>query len=158
MKNWQQYKESEALLLQIEARFSRLKRFEARTTEENQELHGFTSDDIEIASQALKESINADISRLPGKVYYWIFPFYPGNFLQLVAALGSANAMDRQRNDPQSRQAFYQFFRTVPMEIRLGLGEKLNHPELSAQAKVIQKKIHAKKNKVKSYMDDHFGN
>ena len=158
MKNWKQYQQAEPILLRIEHRFSRLQSFERRYPANQTHLHGFSPDDITHAKEALLESIRSEAATLPGKVYYWLYPFYEGNFLQLVAALGSCGMMDKQTDDPESRNAFYQFFRTVPLNIRLGLGKKLNHPELTEQALRIQAKINAKKALVKSHLDKNFSN
>ena len=76
----------------------------------------------------------------------------------MVAALGTCSAMDQQRDDPESREAFYQFFRSVPLNTRLGLGAKLNQPELTQKALKIQSQIQAKRTQVKTHMDDHFAN
>ncbi|MEL6589873.1 MAG: hypothetical protein AAFQ68_07335, partial [Bacteroidota bacterium] len=81
-----------------------------------------------------------------------------GNFLTLVAALGSVGAMDKQKDDDESRAAFYHFFRSVPMEERLLLGERLDHPELTAQAMRIQSKIQARKDKVTDFVNKNFAN
>lgn len=158
MKNWKQYQEAEPILLRIEQRFSRLQNFERRYPANQTHLHGFSEEDLEHAKEALLESIRSDAAILPGKVFYWLYPFYSGNFLQLVAALGSSGMMDKQKDDPETRNAFYQFFKTVPLDIRLGLGEKLNQPELTQQARRIQAKIQAKKSLVKSHLDKNFSN
>jgi hypothetical protein len=158
MRNWQEYLLAEPLLRDLEQRYAKLKRFERQFTPETSHEHGFSAADLAHAKSAMMESIRVDATRIPGKVYYWLFPFYPGNFLQLVAALGSCDAMDQQRDDPESRETFYQFFRSVPLDIRLGLGTKLNQPELTQQAISIQNKIHAKRTQVKEHLDDHFAN
>ncbi|MEM7370913.1 MAG: hypothetical protein AAF587_20025 [Bacteroidota bacterium] len=158
MKNWKQYQQAEPILLRIEQRFSRLQSFQKRYPADQTHLHGFSPEDISHAKEALLESIRTDALLLPGKVYYWLYPFYSGNFLQLVAALGRSGMMDKQKDNPESRNAFYQFFKTVPLDIRLGLGQKLNHPELTQQALRIQAKIKAKKALVKSHLDENFSN
>jgi len=159
MKSWQEFRTIEPLLQRIEKRFTQLQSFEKKYTAElDDEDSPFSEEDILTAKKALLESIRAEAERLPGKVYYWLFPFYEGNFLQLVAALGSCGVMDKQKDDPESRSAFYKFFRTVPMKERLLLGQKLKHPELTEQAIRIQKKIQAKKNAVRSHINKHHAN
>lgn len=158
MRNWQEFQQAEPILRRIEERFQKLKRFEARYPASEVDTHGFNEEDILLAKEALLESIKSDASNIPGKVYYWLYPFYPGNFLHLVAALGSCGAMEKQKDDENSRNAFYQFFKTVPIDERLQLGERLNQPELTEQAKRIQAKIQAKKSSVQSYMDQNHAN
>ncbi|MFK7921116.1 MAG: hypothetical protein AB8H47_04125 [Bacteroidia bacterium] len=158
MKNWQQYQKAESILQEIEGRFERLQKFESRYPESMAAELGLTPEDIQAARAALFESLKAEASLIDGKVYYWLYPFYKGNFLTLVAALGSIGAMDRQKDDDESRAAFYRFFRSVPMEERLLLGERLDHPELTEQAKRIQTKIQTRRKKVESFVNDNFAN
>lgn len=158
MKNWQQYQLAEPILQEIEGRFERLQKFESRYPESMAEELGLTPEDIRSARAALFESLKAEASLINGKVYYWLYPFYKGNFLTLVAALGSIGAMDKQKDDDESRAAFYRFFRSVPMEERLLLGERLDHPELTAQAKRIQTKIHNRRKNVESFVNKNFAN
>lgn len=158
MKNWQQYQTAEPILQEIEGRFERLQKFESRYPESMAEELGLTPEDIQAARAALFESLKAEASLIDGKVYYWLYPFYKGDFLTLVAALGSIGAMDRQKDDDDSRAAFYRFFRSVPMEERLLLGERLDHPELTEQAKRIQTKIQTRRKKVESFVNDNFAN
>lgn len=158
MKNWQQYQQAEPILQEIEGRFERLQKFESRYPESMAEELGLTPEDIRAARAALFESLKAEASLIDGKVYYWLYPFYKGNFLTLVAALGSVGAMDRQKDDEVSRAAFYRFFRSVPMEERLLLGERLDHPELTEQAQKIQTKIQNRRQKVESFVNKNFAN
>ncbi|MEL7535004.1 MAG: hypothetical protein AAFN10_27120 [Bacteroidota bacterium] len=158
MKNWQQYQQAEPILQEIEGRFERLQKFESRYPESMAEELGLTPEDIRAAREALFESLKAEASLIDGKVYYWLYPFYKGNFLTLVAALGSVGAMDRQKDDDESRSAFYRFFRSVPMEERLLLGERLDHPELTEQAQKIQTKIQNRRQKVESFVNKNFAN
>lgn len=158
MKNWQQFQEAEPVLLEIEGRFDRLQKFETRYPESKAAELGLTPEDIRSAKSALVESLKAEASLVKGKIYYWLYPFYKGNFLTLVAALGSVGAMDKQKDDEESRAAFYRFFRSVPMEERLLLGERLDHPELTAQAMRIQSKIQARKDKVTNFVNENFAN
>lgn len=158
MKNWKQYQQAEPILLRIEQRFARLQSFQQRYPADQTHIHGFSPEDITHAIEALLESMRSEALILPGKVYYWLYPFYSGNFLQLVAALGRCGMMDKQTDNEETRNAFYQFFKTVPLDIRLGLGKKLNHPELTEQALRIQAKIKAKKALVKSHLDKNFSN
>ena len=159
MKSWQEFRQVEPLLRRIERRFTQLQSFEKKYKEglEEDSPH-FSEEDILTAKNALLESIKSEAESLPGKVYYWLFPFYEGNFLQLVAALGSCGVMDKQKDDPESRSAFYKFFRTVPMKERLLLGQKLKQPELTEQAIRIQKKIQARRTAVRSHMNKHHSN
>lgn len=159
MKSWQEFREIEPQLQRIEKRFTQLQSFEKKYIADLEEdSPHFSEEDIQTAKKALLESIRVEAQRLPGKVYYWLFPFYEGNFLQLVAALGSCGVMDKQKDDPESRSAFYTFFRTVPMAERLLLGKKLKHPELTEQAIKIQKKIQAKRNAVRTHINKHHAN
>ena len=158
MKNWQEFQQAEPILLRIESRFQKLKRFESRYPASEANLHGFDEEDIILAKEALLESIKSDVASIPGKVYYWLYPFYGGNFLHLVAALGACGAMEKQRDDERSRNAFYQFFKTVPIDERLQLGERLNQPELTEQAKRIQARIQAKRKTVQDFMDKNHAN
>ncbi|MEO0468126.1 MAG: hypothetical protein AAF206_00795 [Bacteroidota bacterium] len=158
MNSWQEFQTSEPVLLEIERRFDRLQNFERRYAPDQEAVHGFSVADIATAREAMLESIRSEAEAIPGKVYYWLYPFYSGNFLRLVAALGMCGAMDRQKDDEESRQAFYRFFKTVPMDERMQLGERLNHPELTEQAKKIQKKLTAKRKAVKNFMDLNHGN
>ncbi len=156
MKNWQQYQLAEPILLEIENRFDRLQKFEEKYL--NSQAHGYQSDEAETARAAILESIKAEAQSLPGKVYYWLYPFYKGNFLKLVAALGACGAMEKQKDDEASRAAFYSFFKTVPFDERLQLGERLNNPELTEQAHRIKNKIIAKRSAVKDFLNSNYGN
>lgn len=159
MKSWQEFRQAEPLLQRIERRFTQLQEFENKHKEElENDSSQFSADDIFTAKKALLESIKAEAENLPGKVYYWLYPFYEGNFLQLVAALGSCGVMDKQKDDPESRSAFYRFFRTVPMKERLMLGQKLEQPELTEQAIRIQRKIQAKRAAVRTHINKHHSN
>lgn len=156
MKNWQQYQLAEPILLEIESRFDRLQKFEEKYLQ-SQNM-GYQSEEVESAKEALLESIKSEASQLPGKVYYWLYPFYKGNFLRLVAALGACGVMEKQKDDEISRNAFYQFFKTVPFDERLQLGERLNNPELTEQAQKIRTKITAKRNAVEDFLNSNHAN
>ena len=158
MKSWKEFREAEPVLKRIERRFSQLQRFEKKYQALGFPDEEFSEQDLQDAKAALLESIKADAMHVKGKVYYWLYPFYTGNFLQLVAALGSCGMMEKQKDDPQSRNAFYAFFKTVPLQERLELGKRLNHPELTEQATKIQKKIQAKKDALKKHMNQHHAN
>ena len=159
MKNWKQYQQAEPILLRIEQRFARLQSFERRYPANQTHLHGFfllrTSPTPERHwSKVSKAKQHPFLAKyITGCTHFTVAISY-----RLVAALGSSGMMDRQKDDPESRNAFYQFFRTVPLNIRLGLGQKLNHPELTEQALRIQAKIKAKKALVKSHLDKNFSN
>ncbi|MEO1450447.1 MAG: hypothetical protein AAFV07_13030 [Bacteroidota bacterium] len=158
MYSWSEFQQVVPLLQRIEARFARLRRFEAKYPPNAGHIHGFTEEDIQHAKEALMTSLQADAEAVSIKMYYWLYPFYPGDFMCLVAAMGAAGAMEKQQDDPASRKAFYNFFRTVPMEERLQLGARLNNPELSEQAARIQAKIKAKRSEVKGHMDTFHAN
>lgn len=158
MKNWQEFQLAEPILKRIERRFTKLQNFERRYKSVNAEVHGFSQNDLDETKEIILESIRDEAAMIPGKVYYWLYPFYSGNFLQLVAALGHCGMMERQKDDAESRNAFYQFFKTVPIDERLQLGERLNHPELTDQAIKIQKKIKARKDALRSHLNEHFAN
>ena len=157
MKNWQEFQKAEPILLEIESRFERLQKFESRYLS-SQEEHGYQSRDVEAARDAIMESIRAEAAHINGKVYYWLYPFYRGNFLKLVAALGACGLMEKQKDDEISRTAFYSFFRTVPFEERLQLGERLNQPELTEQAHRIRNKIKAKRSAVQDFLNQNHAN
>lgn len=153
MYSWSEFQQVLPLLQRIEARFARLRRFEEKYPENLTHIHGFTVEDIQHAKAALLASLKADAKAVPLKLYYWLYPFYSGDFMCLVAAMGTAGEMEKQKDDDQSREAFYKFFRSVPMEERLQLGARLNNPELTQQAARIQAKIKAKRSEVKGHMD-----
>lgn len=150
------FQQAEPLLLSIEERYNRLVEFEKA---HDRTLHShITKDQLNQARESLLESIRGEMDKVEGKIYYWLYPFYSGDFLQLVAALGSAGAMEKQKDDEESRNAFYRFFKTVPLQERLGLGKKLNNPELTEQAERIQSKIQAKKKNIRHFLNKHHAN
>lgn len=158
MKDWNQFISAEPILFTIEARYSRLQELEQAARQ-----HGYGADadlifDWTDARNILLEGIRREAERLPGKIYYWLYPFYRGDFLQLVAALGACGAMEQQRDDDESRLAFYEFFRSVPLEERLELGQRLGAPHLAREAADIQQKIQQRKTGIKLIIDQHFGN
>ncbi|WNJ19963.1 hypothetical protein [Pontibacter sp. G13] len=158
MRNWEEFRKAEPTLQRIEERYAKLLRFEQKYPQGQAHVHGFTSEDLMEARNAMLSSIKVEARSLNGKIYYWLYPFYRGNFLKLVAALGSCGLMDKQKDDPESRNAFYKFFKTVPMEEKLHLGKRLNQPELTEKAMAIQQKIQQKKRAVKDHMDKYHGN
>lgn len=142
---------------EIERRFTQLKTLENRL----QIVHGeenLTEKDADVVISTVMLSIVEDAAPLSGKVYYWLYPFYEGNFLQLVAALGASGVMEKQKDTQASRLAFYKFFRTVPIAVRLKLGERLNQPELAKEAAAIQAKITKRKMDVQTYMKKYHSN
>ena len=158
MYSWSEFQQVVPLLQRIEARFARLRRFEAKYPVNATHIHGFTEADIQHAREALLASLKADAQAVSIKMYYWLYPFYPGDFMCLVAAMGAVGVMEKQKDDEASRKAFYNFFRTVPMEERLQLGARLNNPELTEQAAAIQAKIKSKRSAVKNHMDSFHAN
>ncbi|GAB4417633.1 MAG: hypothetical protein OHK0039_28260 [Bacteroidia bacterium] len=143
MKDWFAFRRAMPLLQRIEQHYAALQAL----------------DPSDLASRAvLGDQLLADAHALPGQVYYWMYPFYEGDFLRLVAALGYCGAMQPQQDDPASRLAFYALFRTVPMDVRLRLGECLQHPGLIAQADAIRDKIDLRRETLKSHLDKHFAN
>lgn len=158
MYSWSEFQQVVPLLQRIEARFSRLKRFEDKYPVNATHLHGFTEEDIRHAREALLASLKSDAEAVGIKMYYWLYPFYPGDFMRLVAAMGAVGEMEKQTDNAASRKAFYHFFRTVPMEERLQLGARLKNPELTEQAAQIQAKIKAKRTEVKGHFDSFHAN
>ncbi|MDX2249453.1 MAG: hypothetical protein SF052_21900 [Bacteroidia bacterium] len=158
MKTWKQFKLEEPKLLRIEQRFTKLQNFERKCQQLSSGAGLLDIEDIKETREVILESIRAEAGTIQGKIYYWLYPFYAGNFLQLVAALGHCGLMEKQKDDAESRNAFYGFFRTVPVEERLQLGARLNHPELTQQSIQIQQKIQAKKDALKSHLNSHHAN
>jgi hypothetical protein len=158
MKNWNQFIASEPILFTIEARYGRLQELEQAARQQGYSASSDLIFDWSDARNILLEGIRREAERLPGKVYYWLYPFYRGDFLQLVAALGACGAMDQQRDDEESRLAFYEFFRSVPLEDRLELGQRLGAPRLARESAEIQQKIEERKTGIKQIIDQNFGN
>ncbi|RMG73596.1 MAG: hypothetical protein D6722_03535 [Bacteroidetes bacterium] len=158
MNSWQEYQEVLPLLQQIEERYTLILRLEEKFQLSEAAELGFSGADLQAARQALLASIRMDGGALSGKIFYWLYPFYPGQFLRLVAALGSCGLMDKQQDDAASRQRFMRFFRTVPLQERLSLGKRLNHPGLIAQADKIQEKLDDRRDELKTYLDRYYAN
>ncbi|MEZ4826468.1 MAG: hypothetical protein R3C61_09260 [Bacteroidia bacterium] len=158
MKTWKEFKQVEPILQRIEKRFTRLQGLERTYHKLNPENSGITPEEIKETREVILESIREEAGGIEGRIYYWLYPFYSGNFLQLVAALGNCGMMETQKDDAESRNAFYNFFRTVPMEERLQLGERLNHPELTQQSIRIQEKIQEKKVALQEHINRNFSN
>lgn len=153
MKNWEQFQLAHPTLLKIEKYYSQLVKFLKEYSPSESHFHGLTTDDIIDTRAAILQAMAEEANGINGKVYYWLYPFYEGNFLQLVAALGACNYMEKQKDDDESRRAFYRFFRTVPIEERLKLGDRLEEPELTDQAFRLQEKIKARKAQIKFKLD-----
>ncbi len=153
MKNWNEFQSAHPKLQKIEETYLSLHRFLKAYPLSKQEVHGLDEADLKYTREAVLEEMKKLAKELPGRVYYWLFPFYKGDFMKLVSALGACGAMGKQRDDPESRRTFYRFFRTVPVEERLKIGERLNQPELTAQSKEIQDKIKVRKTKIKLQLD-----
>ncbi|MEO0899176.1 MAG: hypothetical protein AAFY71_22380 [Bacteroidota bacterium] len=145
-------------MLRIESTYQRLEQFVNRYPASESHIHGLSEEDIQDAKEVILEEIRMDAASIPGRIYYWLYPFYEGNFLKLVAALGACNMMDTQKDDPETQTAFFRFFKTVPMQERLKLGEKLNQPELTEKAIRIQEKIKARKAHIKIRLDKFHSN
>lgn len=153
MRNWEEFKTVHPLLLRIESTYQRLEQFVNHYPASESHIHGLSSEDIQDAKEVILEEIRMDAASIPGRIYYWLYPFYEGNFLKLVAALGACNMMESQKDDVHTQKAFYRFFRTVPMAERLKLGDRLNQPELTEKAMRIQEKIKARKAQIKIRLD-----
>ena len=158
MNSWQEFQSVLPLLQRIEARYAHLQRLEESFEPTEVEALGFHTADLDLARQALLASIRSEGDGLSGKVFYWLYPFYPGQFLRLVAALGSCGLMEKQQDDAASRDRFMRFFQTVPLQERLALGERLNHPGLIALADRIQRKVEDRRSRIKAEIDTHFAN
>ncbi|MDX1905796.1 MAG: hypothetical protein SF053_02090 [Bacteroidia bacterium] len=154
MQTWQDYLTYEPILLRIESLYTRLLQLEEAWL-------GRDTAATELLSETrilLQEAIRTEAARIPGKLYYWMYPFYSGDFLRLVAALGCAGAMERQEDTADSRAAFYSFFKTVPLQTRLKLGQRLNHPELTARAQQIEDKLRERRDTIKQTLDAMYAN
>ncbi|MEZ4775785.1 MAG: hypothetical protein R3D00_21575 [Bacteroidia bacterium] len=158
MKTWKEFKLAEPTLQRIERRFAKLQVFERSYYKLNPESSCIGPEDMKETREVILDSIRAEAETVEGKIYYWLYPFYSGNFLQLVAALGNCGMMETQKDDAESRNAFYNFFRTVPIEERLQLGERLNHPELTQQSIRIQEKIQARKESLQTHINRYHAN
>lgn len=158
MNSWQDFVAAEPILQQIEDRFARLQAFEQTFETYGLNEFGLSDMDLRDTREMILERIRVDACQIPGKVYYWLYPFYKGDFLRLVAALGASGAMEKQKDDDESRQAFYRFFRSIPIQERLQLGKRLNHPRLAQEAEVIQQKISDRRSTVKQLLDTQFSN
>lgn len=153
MKNWEEFQLAHPTLQKIERSYSQLVEFLKDYTPSESHIHGLTMDDILDTRAAILAAMADEARSISGKVYYWLYPFYEGNFLALVAALGACNYMEKQKDDEESKRAFYHFFRTVPVEERLKLGDRLGDPQLTDEAFQIQKKIKARKTQIKHKLD-----
>lgn len=157
MNTWQEFQAIHPLLLRIEERYTRLLNFESKF-EDPPTGFEFSEEDLDAVRSAVYDSIRYDAQELTDKMYYWLYPFYDGNFLRLVAALGACGIMHKQQDNQASRMAFYKFFRSVPLEERLKLGEKLNQPDLAEQAARIEAKLTKRKSMLKAYMEKYHSN
>ncbi|MCI4668758.1 MAG: hypothetical protein MRZ79_11530 [Bacteroidia bacterium] len=158
MKNWEEFQSIHPTLQRIENTYIQLVEFLQEYSPSESHIHGLTEEDIVETRASILEVMAKDANKITGRIYYWLYPFYEGNFLKLVAALGACNSMEKQEDDDESRKAFYRFFRTVPVEERLKIGDRLNDPGLTQQAIKIQDKIKTRKAQIKIKLDKFHSN
>ena len=154
MESWQQFLIAKPILARIESRYRLLLQLEKVGRESS---IGLPEAEQAGLQAAVRVSLKKDLIRLPGPVYSWLHPFYPGDFSLLVAALrrlGQAHP----RHDAQSRDAFVQFFRTVPQAERLALGQRLRRPDMGVRSAQLKRAIEAKKARILAHFDQHCAN
>jgi hypothetical protein len=153
MNSWQDYERAEPLLRQIEETYAQLEYFEQTHPSDEAARHGVTVQHLRAVRQSVLRSIAEEVRRLPGRVYYWLYPFYRGDFARLSRVLTLLGGMENRRDHPDARRAFYRFFRSLPPEARRHLDSQLNDPELSRRSQAIQTRIQQMRNEVKSKLD-----
>jgi hypothetical protein len=158
MNSWQEYQRAEPLLRQIEETYAQLERFEQSHPPEGSDHHGVTAQHLRALRQSVLKSIAADVRLLPGRVYYWLYPFYRGDFARLSRVLSLLGGIENRHDHPGARQTFYRFFRSLPREARKSLDAHLNDPELSRRSEAIQSRIDAMRSNVKARLDQEASN
>lgn len=158
MNSWQAYQRTEPLLRQIEETYAQLEHFEQMHPPELSARHGVTERHLQAVRQSVLTRLATDAAHLPDKVYYWLYPFYRGDFARLSRVLALLGYFEPRRDQPAARKAFFHFFRSLPPEARARLDAQLNDPELHRQSAAIQQRITAMKSALKSQLDQDAAN
>ena len=158
MYSWQDFRTAEPLLIQVEQTYAQLLRFEETHDHDSYQVHGFENQDVTQVSESVLTMIREELGRLPGKVYYWLLPFYSGNFHVLTQALERAGTRYEAKDTRKSRQVFYRFFLSLPEEQRLRLGTHIKSPELIKRSEEIRTEISRQKSKLKDLLDRRHAN
>ncbi len=158
MYTWNQYKSAESALIHIEETYAQLELFEKYYHPDNQEWHGLDQDDIEDVISQTEVALKSEISSLPGPVYYWLMPFYPGNFLTLIKAIKKLGKIDPELKTRKSAQSFYRFFMSLPYAEKVILGLNLESTELINRSNEVLQKIETRKQDLTDSINRHHSN
>lgn len=153
MQSWEQFKSLEPKLIQIEEAFAQYEAFEAYYTSDNFHSHGLTPLDLEEVRRETLDALRTEIRRLPARVYYWLLPFYSGNFLTLLRAIERLADYDPEARGEVAKRSFLHFFTTLPFAERVVMGINLNSTELIYRTHDVLGKIEEKKQSVAQRID-----
>lgn len=153
MNSWQDYQVAEPILREAELTYAQFERFQQTYPSNKVHEHGIDARRMQKVRQSVLSNIAAEVNRLPGKVYYWLCPFYPGDFALLTRALIEVGHVEVRRSHPSARRAFYQFFRSLPPGAKDRLGREINDPELLQRSQAIQTQINSLKSSLKQRLD-----
>jgi len=158
MHSWQDFRTAEPLLIQVEQTYAQLLRFEETHDVDSYQVHGFENQDVKQVSESVITMIREELRHLPGQIYYWLLPFYSGNFHILTQALDRAGITYGGKDTRKSRQVFYRFFLSLPTEQRERLGTHIKSPELIKRSERIRGEIDRQKANLKKMLDKRHAN
>lgn len=158
MNNWKEFVEAEPLLLRVEENFQRYQRIlRMQRLLPPGDAHEVQAG-IDAARQAMVRRIRRDMQQVGGKVSHWMYPYYEGDFMVLVAALGYCGLMDQQRDDRESRRAFAAFYQSVPPEVHAMLLNPALHPDARKVRPRERLRHQAMLHQVKTLLDTFYAN
>ncbi len=158
MTTWAQYQTLIPTLTRIEEAYAQLEVFERYYRQEDSESHGLTRADIADVKRETIMALRREILGLPAKVYYWLLPFYPGDFLVLLRAIKAMGGYDPEEKSFNAKRDFYQFFLSLPFAERVILGLELGSTDLVQRTSSLLEKIEDKKEEITKQLNQHHGN
>ena len=158
MISWDQFSTLQPRLTRIEEAYAQLELFEKHYRTDDASHHGLTPEDIREVKQETMMALKAEISALPGRVYYWLLPFYKGDFLVLLRAFKALSTYDPEAHTTEAKRAFYQFFLSLPFPERIILGIQLDSVDLVNRTTDLLERIESKKQEFKEQLNQNYSN
>ncbi len=134
MNTWTDFQNQIPKLLEIEATFQGFAHTESLQNLLDETLPGIQGFD-ETMEREMHLRLIVMVESLPSPLYFWHFPFYPGDFPLLIQAMKAAGVRIPMEMGADVRDRFRNFLKTVPSKAISHMADNFQQPLHQQQAR-----------------------